>query len=200
VLQRNNLASNDLQAVAASECDAKTPAKSWRDLGKIHPAAKMFPGLVDGELHELAEDIKKNGQRVPIGMFPADLESEAPLDGRSRLDAMELAGISIIKILVEAIQTNVDPVDYAISLNAHRRHVSSEKKRELIAKVLKAKPGRSNRAIGKQATAERVLVAFFTSHRIYITDVAGMPVVEVIRYREASEIDEPMRSPPRRSL
>jgi hypothetical protein len=37
---------------------------------------------------------------------------------------------------------------------------------------------------------ERVLVVFFTSHRIYITDVAGMPVVEVVRYREASEIAE----------
>jgi hypothetical protein len=190
VLQRNNLPSNDPQVVAASECDAKSPAKSWRDVGKIHPAAKMFPQLVDGELRELAEDIKKNRQRVPIGIFPADLESEAPLDGRSRLDEMELAGISIIKILVEDIQTNVDPVDHAILLNAHRRHVSSEKKRELIAKVLKATPGRSNPAIGKRAAAERILVAFFTSHRIYITDVAGMPIVEVIRYREASEIDE----------
>ena len=37
---------------------------------------------------------------------------------------------------------------------------------------------------------ERVLIDFFTSQRIYITDVAGMPVIEVIRYREASEIDE----------
>jgi hypothetical protein len=37
---------------------------------------------------------------------------------------------------------------------------------------------------------EQALVAFFKSHRVYLVYVAGMPVVEVVRYREAHEIGE----------
>jgi hypothetical protein len=37
---------------------------------------------------------------------------------------------------------------------------------------------------------ERKLIRFFASHLIHMGDVAGMPVLEVVRYREVSEIDE----------
>ena len=40
----------------------------------------------------------------------------------------------------------VDPFELVTSLNIHRRHLTAEQKRELIAKVLKAEPEKSNRA------------------------------------------------------
>jgi hypothetical protein len=42
-----------------------------------------------------------------------------------------------------------DPYDLALSLNIQRRHLSAEQKRELIAKMLKAKPESSDRSIAE---------------------------------------------------
>ena len=39
---------------------------AWRDSITVHPLADTFPMMSDGELKELAEDIKKNGQREPV--------------------------------------------------------------------------------------------------------------------------------------
>jgi hypothetical protein len=52
-----------------------------------------------------------------------------------------------------------DPYDYVLSANLHRRHLTSEQKRELIAKILKAKPETSNRKIAKQTKADDKTVA-----------------------------------------
>ena len=147
--------------------DSASGTTSWRDVVKIHPAAEMFPRLLDGELRELAEDIKQVGQRVPVAVFHPDLDFEQLLDGRSRLDAMQLAGLPIVKnsaldrdvVMVEDIQANVDPYAYVVSVNIHRRHLSAEKKRELIGTLLKAKPEQSNRAIAKLAKADDKTVA-----------------------------------------
>ena len=158
---------NSVGPVLAEHADNNDIPPSWRDVVKIHPAAEMFPPLLDGELRELAEDIKRNGQRSPLAIFHPGLDSEELLDGRSRLDAMELAGLPIIKdgaldrdmVLVEDVQANTDPYAYVASANIHRRHLSAEKKRELIGALLKARPEQSNRAIAKQAKADDKTVA-----------------------------------------
>jgi hypothetical protein len=46
-----------------------------------------------------------------------------------------------------------------VSLNLHRRHLTPEQKRDLIAKVLKAKPETSNRQIGAITKSEKKKVA-----------------------------------------
>ena len=38
----------------------------WRERYKVHPIADLFPMMSDEELAKLGEDIRKNGQRVPI--------------------------------------------------------------------------------------------------------------------------------------
>ena len=75
-------------------------ASSWRDVLKIHPAAELFPRMSDDELRELAADIKAHGLKQPIVSwspgYVGDGEKDRPryvLDGISRLDAMELAGL-----------------------------------------------------------------------------------------------------------
>ena len=59
-----------------------------------------------------------------------------------------------------------------LSLNVHRRHLTAEQRRELIAKVLKAKPEASNRLIAKQVKADDKTVA---SVRSVLESTAEIP-------------------------
>ena len=49
--------------------------------------------------------------------------------------------------------SEVDPCEFVLSANVHRRHLTAEQKRELIAKVLKAQPEKSNRQVAEQVKA-----------------------------------------------
>jgi hypothetical protein len=153
--------------------------KSWRDVLPVHPAADLFPLMSPDELRELGEDIKKNGLRTPIILW-AEGYADAPddtewqlVDGRNRLDAMELVGLPVVedhKLVYRRDRDHlprylvgrgdrrtspvVNPHDYVISANIHHRHLTAEQKREIIAKVIKAKPEASNRQIAKQVKAD----------------------------------------------
>jgi hypothetical protein len=134
--------------------------RSWRDVIPAHPAADLFPMMTRAELIALGEDIKANGlQTAPI-LWEA--EKGAPyqlLDGRNRLDAMEAVGLPVIdtngRWLVQDIDRlcrrirGDDPYSMAVSVNIHRRHLTADQKRDLIAKLLKATPEKSNRRIAK---------------------------------------------------
>jgi hypothetical protein len=52
----------------------------------------------------------------------------------------------------------VDPQAFVISANIHRRHLTPEQKRELIAKLLKADPTKSDRQIGETAKVDHKTV------------------------------------------
>ena len=69
---------------------SKSMRKSWRDVIKVHPAADLFPLMSESELRELGEDIKANGLQHVIVLHEGKL-----IDGRNRLDAMELVGITL---------------------------------------------------------------------------------------------------------
>jgi ParB-like chromosome segregation protein Spo0J len=126
---------------------------SWRDLMPVHPAADIFPMLHDADLLALGEDIKKNGLREPITLYDGMI-----LDGRNRYAACKLAGIEPGFRLGAAHQESPnlarlvisDPYAYVISANIHRRHLTTEQKRDLIAKLLKATPDKSDRQIAEQ--------------------------------------------------
>ena len=121
--------------------------KSWRDL-QGPSGRRPVPDDVGRRLKFLGEDIKNNGLRSRVAVLegPDDLL----LDGRNRLDAMEAVGL---KVVLEDVAISVacgkhrvgfDPYAYVISGNITRRHLSAEDKRDLIAKVLKATPEKSN--------------------------------------------------------
>jgi hypothetical protein len=182
-------------AIAAGAAAAETvskPQSSWRDHLKVHPAADLFPLMSEPELRELGEDIKANGLRSAIVMHGGKL-----IDGRNRLDAMELVGLKLELswAYVNAHDTSGDfslpgrasefassithfagdPYDFVLSANLHRRHLTSEQKRDLIARVLKAKPEASNRQIAKQVKADDKTVA---SVRRDLESVAEIPHLE----------------------
>jgi hypothetical protein len=139
----------------------------------------MFPLMSPDELKALGEDIKKNGQRQPIAIIERarrrpdgtlhvkDPPLQEVLDGRSRLDAMQLADIKIIRedgqlddhIQRVVVDTDeIDPVAFVISCNIHRRHLTAEQKRELIAKLIKATPEKSDRQIAETVKADHKTV------------------------------------------
>ncbi|GEM_PF-4565055 len=146
-------------------------AKSWRDVLPIHPAAELFPMMSEAELRELGEDIMKNGLTSCIAIKATKRRrgwTYALLDGRNRLDAMELVGIPFNldltdngECFIEGIPRWIcdstsmawgvlgDPYAYVISANLHRRHLTTEQKRELIEKLVKATPDKSDRQIAE---------------------------------------------------
>ena len=52
-----------------------------------------------------------------------------------------------------------DPYAVAISYNIHRRHLTADQKRDLIARLLSANPGKSDREIGRTIRADGKTVA-----------------------------------------
>ena len=144
------------------------PPKTWRDLLPIHPAAELFPLTSPDELRALAEDIKKNGLRDPVALYDDPELGRCLLDGRNRLDAIELLGGQVIHTgaacpnlgLWKQVGTKApfDPFAYVVSVNYHRRHLTAEQKRDLIAKALEATPEKSNRQIAETVKASHVTV------------------------------------------
>src|SRR5262249_53547274 len=107
---------------------------------RFHPLADIFPLMEGAEFDELVADIKAHGLREPITIFEDKI-----LDGRNRYRACQAAGIEP----TFTTYTGDDPVAYVISANIHRRHLTAEQKRDLIAELIKAQPEKSNRQIAK---------------------------------------------------
>ena len=168
--------------------DAPTPqAPSWRDSIEIHPAADLFPPMNKAELAELGKDIRANGLVSPIALWRASEDAQAELlDGRNRLDAIEgelgrpvrIASHTFRslqtwhletdddRILIGGVEPDIvvlpvgtDPYAYVTSVNLHRRHLTAEQKRDVIAKLIKAAPEKSNRQIAKQVEASHPHIA-----------------------------------------
>jgi hypothetical protein len=153
---------------------ATKPTPSWRDVLPIHPAAELFPRMSEDELRALGEDIVKNGLNTSIALWRGDPKGQAQLlDGRNRLDALELvtggpvvvgapsimAGKDFLacdKVIV--LDKSVDPYAYVISANIRRRHLSAKQKRDLITELIKATPEKSDRQIAEMVKASPTTV------------------------------------------
>jgi ParB-like chromosome segregation protein Spo0J len=138
---------------------------NWRNHLKVHPAAELFPLLSETDpaaLKELAEDIKQHGQREPASYIKNSDGDRVLLDGRNRLDALEMLGRKIDindSRMFEQLSSSIDAQAFIISKNIYRRHLSAEDKRDLIGLLLKANPEKSDRQIGKQIGAHHSTVS-----------------------------------------
>jgi hypothetical protein len=156
---------------------------SWRDVIKVHPEADKYPLLPAEELRELAADLEQHGLKTDLTLYeepgskPGTL-TYSVLDGRNRLDAMEFADPEFTLVLKGRdgqpgfifrnrihqfkflrAKDRISPAQFALSLNAHRRHLTPELKRERIVAVLKANPELSNRQVAIVAKADHKTVA-----------------------------------------
>src|SRR5262249_56577072 len=133
---------------------------------QVHPAAGLFPLMAADELRELGEDIKNNGLASPIVLWRSHPQAPAQVGGGgNRHDAIEIATGSPVEVgapsitagdflacdKVIVLDKSVDPWAYVVSVNVHRRHLSAEQKREVIAKLIKADPSKSDRQIAETA-------------------------------------------------
>ena len=116
---------------------------------KFHPLANIFPLMEGEEFDALVADIKANGLREGIVLYENMI-----LDGRNRYRACEAAGVQPEYPIISI----TDPVAYVISANLHRRHLTAQQKRELIAKLIKAAPEKSDRQIAETAKASPTTV------------------------------------------
>jgi ParB-like chromosome segregation protein Spo0J len=82
---------------------------------QFHDAANIFPLLNGDDFDGLVEDLRQHGLRESIKTFEGKI-----LDGRNRYRASLLAGC---KVRYEEVETN-NPVEYVVSLNIHRRHLT----------------------------------------------------------------------------
>jgi hypothetical protein len=121
---------------------------SWRDVLAIHPAAEMFPLMSPDELQALGNDIKKTRLREPVTVLLPDRsqpswQGATLMDGRNRLDAMEMVGIQLVGgdghlssclHVSFRFSDDTDPYAYVVSANIHRRHLTAEQRQHLAAR------------------------------------------------------------------
>jgi ParB-like chromosome segregation protein Spo0J len=122
---------------------------SWRDSITVHPLADSFPEMSDGELQELAEDIKKNGQREPA-MFVETDSGRTLIDGRHRLEACAMVGVEPWTTTV-TLKDDAEVRAFIISQNVHRRHLTPAQRRERLEAAIIANPEKSDREIAREA-------------------------------------------------
>jgi hypothetical protein len=119
---------------------------------EFHEAANLFPLLEGPEWEAFVEDVRANGLREPIKILGGKI-----LDGRNRYRACQQ--LLIKPRFEELIAGYTDPVRYVISLNLHRRHLTAEQRRAVIAAVLKESPDKSNRQVAGQVKVDHKTVA-----------------------------------------
>jgi hypothetical protein len=155
------------------------PPAQWRSVLKVHPVADAFPLLSEKELKVLAGDIERNGLKTPIILWAPEEGAEFQLlDGRNRLDALEMLGRIVVDDgrLQEGIGWEAafggDPKKLAYSLNVYRRHLTAERKRELIEALIKDDPSKSDRLISKEVGASPTFVGKVRAEKEATGDVS----------------------------
>lgn len=94
-------------------------------------ASALFPPLARDQYEALRLDIQANGQRVPIVLHGLEV-----IDGWHRLQICRELGI---EPRVESLGASIDPMQYSISINLARRHLSTSEKAMIAAKISLAK-------------------------------------------------------------
>ncbi len=126
---------------------------NWRGFTPVHPLADSFPKMSDGELRELAEDIKKNSQREPV-IF-AEIDGVRTLiDGRHRLEACTMIGREAWTTTVE-LKDDAAVRAFIISQNVYRRHLTPEGRQKRLEAAIIANPTASARAIAEKAGVDK---------------------------------------------
>lgn len=94
---------------------------------KSHPIADVWPMMEADKLQELADDIGKNGQLVPVWIYEGMI-----LDGRNRYAACKMAGIEP----KTQTYTGDEPTAFAVSMNDKRRHMTASVRSAVAVELL----------------------------------------------------------------
>ena len=105
-----------------------------------HPYAELFPFIDEKEngdvIGPLIHDIRKNGLLEPIVLYQGRI-----LDGRNRLGACASTGVK--PRYVEFEGDDAAALQFVISKNLYRRHLSKEQRAMVAARIATAKLGQN---------------------------------------------------------
>jgi hypothetical protein len=130
---------------------SKKPEKPDEDAGEIydflpHPLAETYPLMEGDEFEALVKDIEDNDLIEPITLHEGKI-----LDGRNRYNACRRISHKFGKFDFKNLPDGKDPLLFVISKNSARRHLTTEQKRDVIAKLLLQRPNASSRLIASIA-------------------------------------------------
>jgi hypothetical protein len=101
---------------------------------KFHPLANLFPMLADAELDDLGDDIRANGQVETV-----KLHQGMVLDGRNRYTACAKKNLGVRTEIFTG--TSREALNWVISKNLKRRHLSESQRAMVAAKLATLKLG-----------------------------------------------------------
>lgn len=106
------------------------PAENTAELGApfpVHPAAELFPLMQGADFDAFVEDIRVSGQQEPVVL---DADGRL-LDGRNRARACTSLGLRITTRRYDGD----DPMQFVISHNLHRRHLTDSQRAMIAAEL-----------------------------------------------------------------
>jgi hypothetical protein len=95
---------------------------------QVHPVAEMFPLIEGDDYQSLVEDVKRHGVREPVWLHP----DGSIIDGRNRARAAADAGAHLPTRTWDGTGSLVE---FVLSLNLHRRHLTSSQKAVLADSI-----------------------------------------------------------------
>jgi protein gp37 len=101
--------------------------RHYPEIKGIHPAADLFPMVEGDEFRDLCADVKERGLAQPITIWT----DSTLLDGRNRLMACYETNQ---EVLIDEY-LGADPVQFSLSANLHRRHLSEGQRAVVALKV-----------------------------------------------------------------
>ena len=141
--------------------------QSWRDRLPIHPACNLFEPISVGELRDLVANIAKHGLRDKIDIYFKDGKCVL-VDGQNRLDALASLGKKVLDdngeplkdiCNVRELHNDAEVINFIVSKNVIRRHLTPTQRRKAIGELLKIYPEKSNRQIASVAKVDDKTVA-----------------------------------------
>lgn len=111
--------------------EKKTMNRNPESLYPFHEIANIFPLMSTGEIEDLAESIRRSGQREKIVLFEGKV-----LDGRNREAACFAAGVVPQYRDYDAEEDGSDPIRFVLDMNMERRQLSSSQKAAAATEAL----------------------------------------------------------------
>lgn len=113
---------------------------------KFHKTASIFPLMAEGELTDLAVDIKKNGLLEPIRTYRGEV-----IDGRNRYLACYKVGV---EPQFKTWDGRGNLLSFIISMNLKRRHLNESQRAMIAARLANMPEGRPEKTASYEAVSQ----------------------------------------------